>query len=96
MLSTTVSLVIFLVVDFTQGSVSVHNPFYCYSEDPIRPWTELSGIHSRYDAFRGQLIKANVSTCEPSKLWMLGRHGARFPKTPELPDLVRVVTDVHS
>ncbi|XP_037028749.1 multiple inositol polyphosphate phosphatase 1-like [Bradysia coprophila] len=71
----------------TQGGVSVHNPFYCYSEDPVRTWTGLGGINSPYEPNRGQFINANVSTCNPSKIWMSGRHGSRFPFEGDLPNL---------
>lgn len=84
------------LIIFTQAGVSVHNPFYCYSEDPIRQWTGLGGINSPYEPNRGHLINPNVSTCSPSKFWMTGRHGARFPFDTDLPDLIRVINAVHS
>lgn len=43
-------------------------------------WTGLGGIHSPYEPLRGQNINANVSTCNPSKFWMSGRHGYGKPE----------------
>lgn len=75
--------------------MSVHNPFYCYSEDPIRPRSPLGGIHNSYEINRGQSINPNVSTCNPSKFWILGRHGTRLPLDTELPDIFGTVVRLH-
>lgn len=96
MLSVAVLFVLSLAIVAIQADdVPMHNPFYCYSEDPIRQWTGLGGYHSPYEPNRGQFINANVSTCNPSKFWMTGRHGSRLPSDTELPDLIRVVNTVH-
>lgn len=87
--------VISLVLISTESGPSVRNPFYCHSEDPIRQWTPLGGHHSPYEAMRGE-INANASSCTPSKFWMLGRHGQRYPVTEELPELRRVANEIHS
>lgn len=71
--------VISLVIVASEGSVSMHNPFYCYSEDPIRPQISMFGIQCPYEVIRGQNINQNVSICTPSKFWMLSRHGTRNP-----------------
>lgn len=76
--------VLLLAVILTEGGVSVHNPFYCYSQDPIRPQNSWFGIHTAYETNRGQSINANVSTCSPSKFWFLSRHGTRWPNPTEL------------
>lgn len=82
---TVAHLFVFLfAIVLTQAGVSVHNPFYCYSQDPIRPQNGWFGIHTSYETNRGQTINANVSTCNPSKFWMLGRHGTRWPNPTEL------------
>lgn len=87
--------VFLLLIISTQGDVSKNSPFYCYSEDPTRLWTGLGGIHNPYEPIRGQNINANVSTCSPSKIWMLGRHGSRFPSATELPEMIRIATERH-
>lgn len=77
-------LTLLLTVVFVQAGPSVHNPFYCYSEDPIQPQNGWFGIHTSYETNRGQTINANVSTCNPSKFWLLSRHGTRWPNPNEL------------
>ncbi|KAG4075107.1 hypothetical protein HA402_013502 [Bradysia odoriphaga] len=54
--------------------VSMHNPFYCYAEDPIKPQipTMFSAI-SPYELIRGRSIEPSVSSCTPSKFWLVGR-----------------------
>lgn len=96
MLSVADLFVLSVFIISTQAGVFQHNQFYCYSEDPVRQWTGLGGIHSIYEPIRGQTIDANVSTCNPSKLWMLGRHGAMFPLATDLADLIRVMPAIHS
>ncbi len=84
MFSVTNLFLLSLAAIATDAGVSVHNPFYCYSEDPIRPQNAWFGIHTAYETARGQNINANVSTCDPAKFWMLGRHGTRWPNPTEL------------
>lgn len=87
MFSVSQLFLISLTIILTQGGVSVHNPFYCYSRDPIRPQNAWFGIHTSYESIRGQIINANVSTCNPSKFWMLSRHATRWPQPTELNDI---------
>lgn len=79
--------VLSLAIILTQAGVSMHNPFYCYSEDPIRPQNAWFGIHTAYETIRGQIINPNMSTCNPSKFWMLGRYGTRLPNPTELTNI---------
>lgn len=53
--------------------VSMHNPYYCYSEDPIKPQLAM-WLYTPYEVARGQ-INPNVSTCKPSRFWYLSRNG---------------------
>ncbi|KAG4072663.1 hypothetical protein HA402_004752 [Bradysia odoriphaga] len=73
MLSVADLFVISLAFVATQSGPSVHNPFYCHFEDPIRQWTLLGGTTSPYEAMRGQ-FNANVSTRTPAKLWLLAQN----------------------
>lgn len=91
-----VGLFVLSLVIISTHSVSVHNQFYCYSEDPIRSWTALGDIHTPYEHVRGRSISASVSTCNPSKFWMLSRHGARLPLYTELPNMFGPITTLHS
>lgn len=68
----------------SSGSVSMHNPFYCHAEDPIRPQTQMFAQETPYETVRGRVIDATVSTCTPSKFWLIGRSGLRSPPNDEL------------
>ncbi|XP_037029400.1 multiple inositol polyphosphate phosphatase 1-like [Bradysia coprophila] len=37
-----------------------------------------------YELIRGRNIEPSVSSCTPSKFWLVGRHGARFPNSNEI------------
>lgn len=88
-------LVSSFVVFPVRAGVSTHNPYYCYAEDPLRPWTMLGGLLSPYEPNRGRFINANVSTCNPSKFWMMGRHGARYPIETEFANMFGNDTTLH-
>lgn len=68
----------------SDGGVSVNNPYYCYSQDPIRPQIGMFATTTPYEVVRGRHIDANVSNCTPSKFWMWSRHGARLPARSEV------------
>lgn len=40
---------------------SMHNPFYCYATDPIRPMTSMGGVITSYEAVR----RFNFTTVNP-------------------------------
>lgn len=82
--------VLSLAIISTQCGESVHNPFYCYSQDPIRPQNARYGIRTAYEAVRGQNINANVSTCNPSKFWMMSRHGTSLPNPNDLNNMLAI------
>lgn len=78
------------------GSVSMHNPFYCFSTDPIQPHLEMFTSRTAYDVIRGETINANVSTCNPSKFWMISRHGTRLPSPADLVNIFGRSEQLHS
>lgn len=43
--------VLFLAVTADAGA-SMHNPFYCYATDPIRPSTNMAATVTSYEAIR--------------------------------------------
>lgn len=88
--------VISLIITSSEGGVSVHNPFYCHTLDPIRPQIGMFAIHTPYETVRGQSINQNVSTCNPSKFWMLSRHGTRLPNANELTNILERNERIHS
>ncbi|XP_037025319.1 multiple inositol polyphosphate phosphatase 1-like [Bradysia coprophila] len=99
MVSWSILFVLSLATFLTDAGVSVHNPFYCYSQDPIQPQNAWFGIHTAYETIRGRNINANVSTCNPSKFWMISRHGTRWPNPTELNNIwasARIHDDILS
>ncbi|KAG4069951.1 hypothetical protein HA402_015175 [Bradysia odoriphaga] len=73
--------VLFLAVTADAGA-SMHNPFYCYATDPIRPMTNMASVFTSYEAIRRfnfTTVNPYRSTCTPSRFWYMGRYGARFP-----------------
>lgn len=75
--------VLLSAVILSECGVSVHNPFYCYSEDPIKPQIRMFANRTPYNLVRGQ-INANASTCNPSKFWYFGKHGAMLPNPADI------------
>ncbi|XP_037052504.1 multiple inositol polyphosphate phosphatase 1-like [Bradysia coprophila] len=53
-------------------------------------------IHGPYEPIRGQRINANVSTCTPSKFWMLGRYGTRLPSSTETANMLGNYERLHT
>lgn len=68
----------------TNGGVSMHNNYYCYSKDPIRPQNGMFSTKTAYETNRGRNIDATVSSCTPSKFWLVNRHGTRLPSLSDL------------
>jgi hypothetical protein len=55
---TLLALATVLVID---AQVSMHNPNYCYTADPIRPQNGMHSTQSSYEAIRRPAIDPNVS-----------------------------------
>lgn len=55
----TVWLIEFVIV--TNAGVSMHNPFYCYSTDPIRSTKVMHSTWTSYEAIRS----FNFTTVDP-------------------------------
>ena len=77
-------------IAWTDANISVHNPFYCFSHDPIRPQMANFATLAPYEAVRGQHIDPNVSSCTPSKFWIFTRHGNRLPSIPEIENMLEI------
>lgn len=93
-------LIKFLAVSLTflwvDASVSQHNPFYCYSTDPIRPQVELFSIISTYETHRGNVVATNASSCTPAKFWLISRHGTRLPTRSDITNMLEHNERLHS
>lgn len=96
MLNIVLLLVFPLFFVLSNGSVSMHNPFYCYSEDSIRPQMGMFSTKTAYETSRGQSINASVSSCTPSKFWFVSRHGTRLPSTADLRNIFEYNEILHS
>lgn len=73
--------VLFLAVG-AYGGASMHNPFYCYATDTIRPMTNMASTITSYEAIRRfnfTGVSPYRSACTPTRFWYLGRYGSRFP-----------------
>ena len=57
------SIIIFIsaVTALANGQLSVHNPFYCYSTDPIRPQNGMHSTQASYEAIRLPAVDTSVS-----------------------------------
>ncbi|KAG4078988.1 hypothetical protein HA402_001643 [Bradysia odoriphaga] len=84
-----------LAVMLTDGSVSIHNPFYCFSQDPFRPQIGMFATTTAYETVRGQAINPNVSNCTPSKFWLVSRHGTRLPAVGNLVNILENYERLH-
>lgn len=88
MLKFSVFLAAVLSLSRSDASVSVHDPFYCYFNDPIRPQVGMFSIISTYETSRGRSIDPNVSNCTPSKFWLVSRHGTRLPNEADIQNMI--------
>lgn len=88
-------LIVFLAFSSSYAGVSMHNPYYCYSQDPIQPQVEIFGSLSAYETHRGLNIDTSASNCNPSRFWMISRHGTRLPSTTELTNILNHGVTVH-
>ncbi|XP_037024280.1 multiple inositol polyphosphate phosphatase 1-like [Bradysia coprophila] len=72
----------------TNAGVSMHDPFYCYAQDPIRPQVGMFSSITSYETNRGHnMVDPNVSTCTPAKFWFVSRHGTRLQSRSELENI---------
>lgn len=76
------------IFTWTNASVSVHNPFYCFGNDPVQPHSQMFDIYTAYESVRARTLDPNVSSCAPSKFWLYARHGTRLPTSAEISDIL--------
>lgn len=52
-----------MAVTLSQASVSMHNPFYCFDTDPVRPQNSMFATKTAYEAVRGNgFINPSISS----------------------------------
>lgn len=79
------------LVALSEAGLSMHNPFYCYATDWIRPQRQFHSVRTSYEAVRRTQVNPAVSSCTPAGFWYLGRHGGRNPETPVLETMFDLV-----
>lgn len=52
---------VLLLAAAADGGTSMHNPFYCYTTDPIRSMTNMASTVTSYEAIR----RFNFTTVSP-------------------------------
>lgn len=55
-----------LVLLAVDAGVSMHNPFYCYSSDTIRPLTRMGSTETAYEAVHRPLMIDPAASCKMS------------------------------
>jgi len=78
----------------SDAGVSMNNPFFCYTTDPIRSMTYMHSTQTSYEAIRRfnfTTVNPTISTCTPSRISYLGRYGGRFPFTPTFRSMIDFV-----
>lgn len=63
---------------------NIHDPNYCYAFDAERPQQPRWADRTSNDFIRGHSVNPQVSSCTPSKFWLLMRHGDRLPSTNDI------------
>lgn len=88
MLNPIVNVILSLSFLWADASVSMHDPYYCYSQDPIQPQVGMFSSITSYETNRGRnRVDANASNCTPSKFWLVSRHGTRLQSRSELENI---------
>lgn len=52
---------------------------YCFSRDPIKPQIYELSSKTAYQLVKGLNFQYRINGCKPAKLWLLSRHGTRYP-----------------
>jgi multiple inositol-polyphosphate phosphatase/2,3-bisphosphoglycerate 3-phosphatase len=68
-----------VVVAYSEAQLSMNNPQYCYSTDPIRPQNGMHLTWSNYEAVRRIHVDPTVSACTPNRFWFVSRYGGDLP-----------------
>lgn len=57
------AFVFLMAITLSQASVSMHNPFYCFATDPVRPQSSMFATKVAYEAVRGDgFINPSISS----------------------------------
>lgn len=85
----------------TRSALSNAEADYCYADEK-NPYLFHSTI-TAYEVEHGLIGNATLPNCKPMQIWMLARHGTRYPTKSEihimkhnLPELQRSIIENHS
>jgi hypothetical protein len=53
--------ILFVCLTLAQSCFSMHDEFYCFASDPVKPQRSMFATQSDYEATRGARIDPNVS-----------------------------------
>lgn len=81
-----IKIFLFALASLASAEVSLHDPHYCYSTDPIRPQLGMFSSRTNYDNTHGNSLNIPLSTCTPVRLWMFARGGSRLPSAGDIRD----------
>lgn len=94
--SIVILVVLSLTFRWTAAGVSMHDPYYCYSQDLIRPQVGMFSSITSYETVRGHnSVDPNVSTCTPTKFWLISRHGTRLQSLAQLQSILQHNERLH-
>lgn len=57
-----ISSIVAAIVLSNGSSVSMHDSFYCFANDPLRVQDSMYASQSSYEASRGRSINSNISS----------------------------------
>jgi len=62
-----------------EAQQSIHNPYYCYMTDPVKPQNGMHANFASYGSIRRPIVDPQTSACTPSRFWFLTRYADRMP-----------------
>ncbi|XP_053996568.1 multiple inositol polyphosphate phosphatase 1-like [Hylaeus anthracinus] len=85
-------LVAFVCVKGRSISSDVENN-YCYPTD-VHPYLN-AGTKTAYHHMHGLITNTSVPSCEPVQIWMLARHGTRYPGRKEIKSMKKKLSELQ-
>lgn len=89
-------ILLLAIAGLASSQQSTHDPFYCLSNDPIRPQNSMFSTVTAYDNIRHNSVNPNLSTCRPVKFWMLSRGGTQTPSVDQINAMRTLSEDLRS
>ncbi|XP_076764814.1 multiple inositol polyphosphate phosphatase 1-like [Xylocopa sonorina] len=74
--------VVLITLCFTRSALSDAEANYCYADDK-NPYL-LHSTTTAYEVEHGLIANTTLPNCKPIQIWMLARHGTRYPTKDEI------------